>query len=520
MTLSEGLIGGTTVFFVGAAAGYWLVRWKQRSLKVAHDMERQSLLDAARREADALIREARLASSEEAMQARRKAEAEIAERVKQASLVEQAATDRMALSERNAADVMRREELVQAEARKLDQRAALLEAREKEARELAEQNKQALSRISGLNPAEAREQLLKQIEDESMSDAARLARNVLEEAKVRAEETARKILTVAIQRYAGTHTSDISTATVALTGDDIKGRIIGREGRNIRAFEQATGVTVLIDDTPNAVVLSGFDPVRRAVAREAMERLILDGRIHPTRIEEVVAKVKEEMDETILRAGEDAVVKAGVGPMHSELVKLLGRLRFRHSFSQNILDHSVEVAQLCGLMASEIGIPLIAAKRAGLLHDIGKAVNHEVEGAHALVGADIAKRCGEPDDIVNGIASHHEEVPHVGLLGILVSAADAISASRPGARSETMTTYLRRVENLERIGLSFPGVEKCYAVQAGREVRVLVRPEHVTDDESLMLARNIARRIEDELQYPGQIRVTVLRETRCVEFAK
>jgi ribonuclease Y len=251
-----------------------------------------------------------------------------------------------------------------------------------------------------------------------------------------------------------------------------------------------------------------------------MKRLILDGRIHPTRIEEVVAKVTEEMDETILRSGEDAVVKAGVGPMHSELVKLLGRLRFRHSFSQNILDHSVEVAQLCGLMASEIGIPLIPAKRAGLLHDIGKAVNHEVEGAHALVGADIVRRCGEPEDIVNGVASHHDEVPHVGLLGILVSAADAISASRPGARSETMTTYLRRVENLERIGMSFQGVERCYAVQAGREVRVLVRPERVSDDESLLLARNIARRIEEELQYPGQIRVIVLRETRCTEYAK
>jgi ribonucrease Y len=520
MNLSEGLIGGTTVFFVGAVTGYMVLRWKERGLASAREVERKSLLDAARREADALIREAKLASSEESMQLRRKADSEIAERLKQVSVTEQAATDRMTAADRMAGDVSLREERVQAEAKKLDQRAGRLELEEKEARELAEQVKQALSRISGLNPTEAREQLLKQIEDESLSDAARIARNVIEEAKVRSEETARKILTVAIQRYAGTHTSDISTATVALNGDDIKGRIIGREGRNIRAFELATGVTVLIDDTPNAVVLSGFDPVRRAIAREAMERLILDGRIHPTRIEEVVAKVTEEMDETILRAGEDAVVKAGVGPMHSEMVKLLGRLRFRHSFSQNILDHSVEVAQLCGLMASEIGIPILPAKRAGLLHDIGKAVNHEVEGAHALIGGDIARRCGEPEDIINGIASHHEEVPHVGLLGILVSAADAISASRPGARSETMTTYLRRVENLERIGMSFQGVERCYAVQAGREVRVLVRPEHITDDESLLLARNVARRIEEELQYPGQIRVIVLRETRCVEYAK
>jgi ribonuclease Y len=300
----------------------------------------------------------------------------------------------------------------------------------------------------------------------------------------------------------------------------MKGRIIGREGRNIRAFEAATGITVLIDDTPNAVVLSGFDPVRREIAREAMERLILDGRIHPTRIEEVVAKVTQEMDETILRAGEDAVLRTGLAPMHAEIVKVLGRLRFRQSFSQNILEHSIEVAHLMGLMAAELGIDMTSAKRAGLLHDIGKALSHEIEGPHAIVGADFIKRFGESDEVINGVASHHDEVPHVGLLGILVSAADAISASRPGARAETMTTYIKRVEALEKIGLSFPGVEKCFAVQAGRELRVIVEPGKVDDEGSFALARNIARKIEEELQYPGQIRVTVMRETRCVEFAK
>jgi ribonuclease Y len=305
-----------------------------------------------------------------------------------------------------------------------------------------------------------------------------------------------------------------------LSGDDIKGRIIGREGRNIRAFEAVTGITVLIDDTPNAVVLSGFDPVRREIAREAMQRLILDGRIHPTRIEEVVAKVSEEMDETILKAGEDAVFKTGLPPMQAEIVKTLGRLRFRQSFSQNILDHSVEVAQLTGLMAAELGLDVTAAKRAGLLHDIGKALNHELEGSHAIIGADFIRRHGEPDDIVNGVASHHDEVPHTCPWGILVSAADAISASRPGARSETMTTYLKRLEHLEQIGLSFPGVEKCYAVQAGRELRVLVQPEQLNDEQATALARNITRKIEEELQYPGQIRVTVIRETRVVEYAK
>jgi len=276
----------------------------------------------------------------------------------------------------------------------------------------------------------------------------------------------------------------------------------------------------LIDDTPNAVVLSGFDPVRREIAREAMTRLILDGRIHPTRIEEVVAKVNQEMDETITRLGEEAVLKAGLPPLHAEIVKLLGRLHFRHSYSQNVLDHSVEVAQLMGLMASELGIDTMLAKRAGLLHDIGKAITHEVEGPHAVVGADFIKRYGEMEAVVNGVASHHNDVPPVGPLGILVSAADAISASRPGARSENMATYLKRVEDLEKIALSFPGVEKCYAVQAGRELRVLVHPEQINDEQAYGLARNIALKIEDGLQYPGQIKITVIRETRCVELAK
>jgi ribonuclease Y len=260
--------------------------------------------------------------------------------------------------------------------------------------------------------------------------------------------------------------------------------------------------------------------VRREIARESMQRLILDGRIHPTRIEEVVAKVRQEVDETIVRYGEEAVLKAGITPLHPELIKILGRLRFRHSFSQNVLDHSVEVAHLTGLLAAELGLDTSTAKRCGLLHDIGKAINHEVEGAHALIGADLLRRHGESEEVVNGVASHHDEVPHHGPLGILVSAADAISASRPGARSETMTTYIKRVEDLEKIGLSFPGVEKCFAVQAGRELRVVVKPEAVSDDQAFALARNISRKIESELQYPGQIRVTVLRETRCVEFAK
>jgi ribonuclease Y len=361
---------------------------------------------------------------------------------------------------------------------------------------------------------------LKEIESEAMRDASKISRLVIDEAKAKAEEKARNIIAVAIQRYAGDQTLETTTATITLDNAEIKGRIIGREGRNIRAFENATGVTVLIDDTPGAVLLSGFDPVRREIAREAMQLLIQDGRIHPTRIEEIVAKVTQDMDQTVLRHGEEAIVRAGLPPMHPEVAKTLGKLHFRRSFSQNLLEHSVEVAQLMGLMAAELGVDVNAAKRAGLLHDIGKALSHEVEGPHAIVGADLIKRCGEADNVVNGVASHHNDVPPIGPLGILVSAADAISASRPGARSESMTTYLKRVEDLEKIGNSFAGVEKSFAVQAGRELRVFVQPEAINDEQAFALARNVAAKIEEELQYPGQIRITVIRETRCVEVAK
>jgi ribonuclease Y len=331
---------------------------------------------------------------------------------------------------------------------------------------------------------------------------------------------ARRILATALQRYAGSHTFETTTATVALSGDDMKGRIIGREGRNIRAFEAATGVTVLVDDTPNAVVLSGFDPVRREIARQAMERLILDGRIHPTRIEEVVAAVSAEMEAFVERAGEEATSRVGIPPVHPEVAKMLGRLHFRHSYSQNVLQHSVEVAHLCGLMAAELGENVQSAKRAGLLHDIGKAMTHEVEGPHAIVGADFIKRYGEPPDILNGVASHHDEVPHENLLGIMVAAADAISAARPGSRSESMTTYLQRLERLELVAREFAGVEKAFAFQAGRELRVFVRPEELDDNQSFQLAQKLARKVEDELVYPGQIRITVIRESRSVEYAK
>jgi ribonuclease Y len=514
------LLEGAALFGAGIAISYWLLRRKQRILQQAIAAKEQAVLETARHEADNITREARLAANEEVIKLRDQTEKAFTARRQELAELERRLTERENLINNQLAGLVEQERALRSREQSIDAKQGEFEMAQKELARVIQLRKEQLQNIAHLTELEARAALLKEVEEHSQQDAATLSRHILENAKLKADEQARRLISLAIQRYAGTHTFENTTATVALQGDDIKGRIIGREGRNIRAFEAATGVTVLIDDTPNAVVLSGFDPVRREIAREAMQRLIVDGRIHPTRIEEVVAKVTEEIDEAIVRAGEEALAKLGLPSMHVEVVKVLGRLRFRHSFAQNILDHSIEVAFLTGLMASEIGVDVTAARRAGLLHDIGKALNHEIEGSHAIIGADFIKRYGESEDVVNGVASHHDEVPHTNLLGILVSAADAISASRPGARSETMTTYIKRVESLEQIGLSFPGVDRCFAVQAGRELRVIVQPDQVTDEQAYLLARNLVRKIENELQYPGQIRVTVVRETRCVEFAK
>jgi ribonuclease Y len=518
--LENPLVTGAACFAVGSGLGYWLFRWKQRSVRAALAFQEQSLLDNARRQAENILREAHLRGNEEMLKLREQTERSFEQRRAEIVETEKRLVEREALINHQLENLVAEEKSLHAQQAACRQKTADCEQQQKEIAALSAQRRAELEKVARLSHAEARQQLLKEVELEALRDASQVTRRILEEAKTRAEEKARRILSVAIQRYAGEHTFEATSATLTLPGEELKGRIIGREGRNIRAFENATGVTVLIDDTPGAVVLSAFDPVRREIARESMQRLLLDGRIHPTRIEEVVSKVTAEMDEAIVRAGEDAVQRAGLPPLHPEVVKALGRLKFRHSFSQNVLDHSVEVAHLMGILAAELGLDLTAAKRAGLLHDIGKAVNHEVEGAHALVGADFIRRFGESEEVVNAVASHHDEVPHHGPLGILVGAADAISASRPGARSETMTTYIKRVEDLEKIGASFPGVEKCFAVQAGRELRVLVQPGQVTDEQAFALARSITRRIEEQLQYPGQIRVTVVRETRVVEYAK
>lgn len=518
--LSNHYFGALGVFLAGLTIGYWLVRWKERSLLQSAVRESESRKQDALRQADNILREAHLKGAEEALRLQREVELAQAGRQREILEAEKRLIERESLISHQLDNIVQEEKNLQRNQAAMQEKAAELNRFREELGLLEVQRRQRLQDVSRLTETEARAMLLKEVEALALKEASDLSRHIMDEAKARAEDKARRIISIAIQRYSGVHSFESSSATVSLPSEDLKGRIIGREGRNIRAFENATGVTVLIDDTPNAVVLSGFDPVRREVARESMSRLLQDGRIHPTRIEEVVLKVSEEMDEAIIKAGEDAVHRVGISAVHPEVVKVLGRLRFRHSFSQNVLEHCVEVAHLMGLMAAELGIDVNLAKRCGLLHDIGKALDQEVEGPHAIVGADFVRRHGECPQVVNGVASHHDEVAPEGPFGILVSAADAMSASRPGARSETLTTYIKRVESLERIGLSFKGVEKAFAVQAGRELRVMVQPQQVSDDEAYQMAKAISRKIEEELQYPGQIRVTVLRETRCVDFAK
>ncbi len=476
--------------------------------------------DARRHEIEAQLEKTRRAAQQEVAQLRAQFEQATTTERQELAEQERRLIERESLLNTQLSRVIQTEAELKQQRETLERKGVTLDAAQQELQGLTRQRRQQLEKLSGINGEEARAQFLKEVEQESLADAANISRHILEDAKAQAEAKARKIIITAIQRYAGNQTFESSSATIILESSELKGRIIGREGRNIRAFENATGVTVLIDDEAGAVTLSAFDPVRREIAREAMLRLIQDGRIHPTRIEEAVAAVKSEMDETIIRKGEEAAARAGVPLLAPEIIKVLGKLHFRQSFTQNLLDHSVEVAQLMALMASELGLDVNIARRAGLLHDIGKALSHEVEGPHAIVGADLIKRHGEGAAVVNGVASHHNEVAPEGPWGILVSAADAISASRPGARSESMTTYLKRVEDLEQIGNSFPGVDKCFALQAGRELRVFVTPQTINDEQAFALARSIAAKIEDQLQYPGQIRVTVIRETRCVEVAK
>lgn len=432
------------------------------------------------------------------------------------------------------ADLNRLEKRLDQKEDSLDQRVARLEEKEKqlttrqsevddlyaEAEKVVADQRATLERVASLSTEDAQAELRRQVEDEMRHETARLVKDRLDEAEREAERRAREIITLAVQRCAVDQVAATTVSVVPLPSDDIKGRIIGREGRNIRAFEGLTGVDLIIDDTPEAVVVSSFDPVRRETARIALTALITDGRVHPGRIEEMVNQAKAEVDQRMKEAAEEALLAVGSPPIHQELVKLLGKLKFRTSYGQNVLTHSVEMAHLAGMMASQLGLNEAIAKRGALLHDIGKAVDFETEGHHAVIGADLARRYNEPESVINCIEAHHEDTPFSCMEAVLVQAADAVSASRPGARRESLESYIKRLEGLERIAESFKGVEKSYAIQAGREIRVMVNPDSMDDALAATLARDIAKRIEDELQYPGQIRVTVIREVRAVDYAK
>jgi ribonuclease Y len=439
-----------------------------------------------------------------------------AELTRRAAELEHSAVRAAALEsalDRRGADLDRREA-------ELERRDQHLRAHSVEVEQLRSQREQALERVAGLSAGQAKQALLKDVEDEARHDAVRVLRQVEDETKRDAERRVRSILSVAMQRLAASHAAETTVSVVQLPSDDMKGRIIGREGRNIRALENLTGVDFIIDDTPNAVVLSAFDGVRREVARMTLEKLLQDGRIHPARIEETYYQAKSELESHMVEAGEQAVFDAGVQGLDPELVKILGRLKFRTSYGQNVLAHSVECAHLAALMASELGASTKTARRAALLHDIGKAVSHEVEGPHALVGGDLARRHGESEAVAHAMEAHHNEVEPQTVEAVIVQAADALSGARPGARGESLEQYVKRLRDLERLATRHDGVDKVYAMQAGREIRVIVEPQTVSDDKAIALSRTIAREIEQELEYPGQIKVTVIRESRAVDYAK
>lgn len=465
------------------------------------------------REYEAQCKELELRGKEQALTIRQQMEEELREQ-------------RLEL-QRHERRIEQKEEALDRKTDALEAQEAQLSARQQEVVRLREegeafvvQTRVELERISGLSTQEAKQVLLKVIENEIRLETTKMIRDAEEEAKTESERRARKIISMAIQKCAVDQVSESTVSVVPLPSDELKGRIIGREGRNIRAFEGLTGVDLIIDDTPEAVVISGFDPVRREVARTALTALITDGRIHPGRIEEMVEKARDEVEERMREAAEEALIQTGVSGLHPELVKLLGKLKFRTSYGQNVLDHSVECTHLAGAMAAELGLSADLAKRGALLHDIGKAVDFETDGPHALIGTEIAAQYGEPAPVLNAIAGHHGDVELNCLEAVLVQATDAISASRPGARRESLETYIRRLEKLERIADSYDGVEKAYAIQAGREIRIIVKPENIDDLLASKLARDVARRIEEEIQYPGQIRVTVIREVRAVDYAK
>ena len=498
---------------VGIALGFVITRYVINASTKKAAQEADDMIADAKRQAETMRKEAVLEAKDQALKLKQEAEAENKERMKEV----RAAENRVSQREES---LDRRVESLDAREHQISSLQGQIERRERDVAQVEQEASQRLERIAGMTPEEAKNELLTSLKDEVAHESAAIIRDAEAQAKAEADKKSRMILSLAIQRVAADHSAENTVSTIHIPSDDLKGRIIGREGRNIRSFEQLTGTNLIIDDTPECVTISCFDPVRREIGRVTMENLIADGRIHPARIEEMFGKAEQYVNQRVREAGEQAAFDTGIHDLHPELVRTLGRLRYRTSYGQNVLNHSLEVAYLSGVMASELGLDPIPAKRAGLLHDLGKAVDHEVEGSHAVIGADLARRFGERPEIVHAIEAHHNDVEPNSVLDVLVQAADAVSAARPGARKETLDAYVKRLEKLEEIANSYKGVERTYAIQAGREVRVMVEPEVVDEAQTVVLAHDIAHRIESEMQYPGQVKVVVIRESRAIGIAK
>ncbi len=509
----EIVIAALAAIIVGFLIGYFLMQTIQKNKQQAAEQQARSVLEDAQREADSLRKEALIEAKDEALKMKAELEAESKERMKEVRSQENRLNQREQNIDKRVQTLDQREHQISSLQGQLERRSRDLEAAEQEVGE-------RLESVAGMTTDEARTTLLDSLKDDVAIESAQIIRDAEARTKAEADKTAREILSLAIQRLAADQTSQITVSTIHIPSDDLKGRIIGREGRNIRSFEHITGTNLIIDDTPECVTISSHDPVRREVACVTMQNLIADGRIHPARIEEMYNKALKLVNQQIKEAGSQATFDTGIHDLHPELEKTLGRLRFRTSYGQNVLDHSLEVAYLCGIMASELGLDPVPARRAGLLHDLGKAVDHEVEGSHAVIGADLARRYGEDASIVHAIEAHHNDIEPNSVIDVLVQAADAISAARPGARKENLESYIKRLEKLEEIANSHQGVERTHAIQAGREVRVIVTPDEVNEAQATVLAHDIAHQIQTETKYPGQVKVVVIRETRAVDYAK